>query len=532
MAKIHFTRSPLKRRRYLLISGGLVAIFFIGSALIIPKITQVAEDLLESIVQEHVKSKKNVITQEFNRLGSYMEYSQRILSGTTDTTTSLWREKLFLVSQVAHQDSLISNSFLYTLSPDSFQTHYLYDQEAGMTASQLQRIGSRLESSSQQISIDTIIQSGRGPVNRKILAVNLTPDRSIILGYDLDLLAFWRYYSEKYPTDSGYSVVTNLQGICLLHPEPQYIGKQITGFYDAVPINAVLQSDRVLKDTIDSHYLGLQVQRYFNLIELGSTPYILTESFPLDLSLQETTSDIHYYFFWISLLAFVIFMLLLLVSRLQLRREYRESLRIQKEKEQLERANANYQKENAELQLAQLKEKMNPHFLFNSLNSLHVLIATKPEVSQEFVLTLAGVYRYLLENKDGNLALVKNEVHFLHQYTFLQEIRFKSSLKVEIIQQSPEAMSKKIPFLALQNLVENAIKHNQFTSQEPLHIKITIEANRIVVQNDYRPRRSNPADSHHIGLDYLRNIYAHHQVERFTTTISNGKFIVVLPLLQ
>lgn len=80
-------------------------------------------------------------------------------------------------------------------------------------------------------------------------------------------------------------------------------------------------------------------------------------------------------------------------------------------------------------------------------------------------------------------------------------------------------------------MVENAIKHNEFTKQKPLFITIEIAEAEIVVSNNYAPRKNKPTDSHHIGLDYLRNNYEYYQVHSFKTVIVNGMFQCYLPLL-
>lgn len=195
--------------------------------------------------------------------------------------------------------------------------------------------------------------------------------------------------------------------------------------------------------------------------------------------------------------------------------------------------NEKYQKENAVLQLNQLKKKMNPHFLFNTLNSLHVLIDLNPELSQQFVLKLADVYRYLLEERSGNLITVKKEITFLEQYIFLQEIRFNNSLNVKIINNCGEkTLLKKIPFLSLETLVENAIKHNNITKQNPLFIEIIISKDKIMVLNNYEPRKNKDKNSYHIGLSYLNNTYQYYQINTFKTEILDGKFRCTLPFIN
>ncbi|WZL89376.1 histidine kinase [Salinimicrobium sp. 3283s] len=532
-----------KHRKFFYLSVLVIAGFFATSALITPNITLVAEKLLEEILRENLETKKNIVAFEFNRLDSFLEYSEKVINDSTDLPFERIKENLLFITELARSTEVISNSFIYAVTLGEIQKIH---RSETLKEPDLKDFSKHLNSFEDNTFFDTIISTPQRVINRKFYFKKIDQDTAIVVGYDIDLLNFWKYFSEKYKGDSGYTVVTNQEGVCLLHPEPEFIGKRLDGFFGAVSIDDVLSSKDpsfrksiesasgdVLKDTATSEFLGLEVVRYFDQINIGKSALIIVESFPVEINLKETTQNIQEYFSWISLVAFLTFILLLMISRIQLKEEYVDNLKVLEEKERLVNTNEKYQKENAVLQLNQLKKKMNPHFLFNSLNSLHVLIESKPELSQEFVLKLAEVYRYLLENREGNLTTVKKELYFLKQYVFLQEIRFKNSLKVEIINKGDELVFfRKIPFLSLETMVENAIKHNEFTKSNPLIIEIIIHQEVIEVLNNYTPRKFNDKDSHKLGLTYLKNIYLHHQESRFKTEIIDGKFKCILPLLS
>eukprot|EP01090_Pellita_catalonica_P007606 TRINITY_DN1819_c0_g1_i10.p1 TRINITY_DN1819_c0_g1~~TRINITY_DN1819_c0_g1_i10.p1 ORF type:complete len:156 (-),score=16.86 TRINITY_DN1819_c0_g1_i10:457-924(-) len=154
-------------------------------------------------------------------------------------------------------------------------------------------------------------------------------------------------------------------------------------------------------------------------------------------------------------------------------------------------------------------------------------------MSQQFVLKLSEVYRYLLKEREANLATVKDELHFLEQYFFLQKIRFSNSINLSVVDNSGgKALSKKIPFLALETLVENAIKHNEITKKNPLFIKVLIEEDQIIVSNNYNPRKNKKEASYSVGLGYLSNFYAFYNVKSFKTEVFNEDFKCYMPLLS
>lgn len=543
-----------RRRRSLLLSILIILAYFVGSSLITPKITLVAENLLKDVIKENISSKKSSIAFEFNRLNSYLSYSEDLIEDYIvenklviekpfqQNSFLKLKDKLLFVTELAQSTNLISNSFIYNSELDNIKDTYFESQEHELDIATLFK---QLEFIENKAYLDTIISTPEYVVNRKLYARKINSETTIVVGYDVDLLKFWAYFSETSRGGSGYTVVTNKDGICILHPEIENIGKKLDGFFKNVSINDILLqesqlenaslnvSNTILRDTAISKFLDLEVLRYYDKIKIGDTPLLLIESFPVEINLKEATEKIQSYFSWISLLAFLIFGLLLLISRLQLKKEYADKLKVVKEKEKLEIANEKYQRQNAVLELNQLKKKMKPHFLFNSLNSLHVLIESEPNLSQEFVSRLANVYRYLLVGKEGSLVKLDEELEFMNQYIFLQEIRFRESLEVEIVYNTDARVShKRIPFLSLQSLVENAIKHNVVTKDNPLRIEVVIDEHVILVSNYYTPRKKKEVHSHNLGLEYLKNIYEHHDVYSFEAKLVEGKFCCSLPLLS
>jgi PAS domain S-box-containing protein len=164
------------------------------------------------------------------------------------------------------------------------------------------------------------------------------------------------------------------------------------------------------------------------------------------------------------------------------------------------------QKENLQSQFEVLRQQVNPHFLFNSLNVLTSLIKLEPDLAEKFTEHLSKVYRYVLENKEKDLVKLRTELEFLEAYIFLLNIRFmdKIVIKVNIGESENELM---ILPLALQLLIENAIKHNAMSKKNPLLIEIFIEEGNILkVVNNLQERESHMASTG-LGLKNIEHRY-------------------------
>ncbi len=184
-----------------------------------------------------------------------------------------------------------------------------------------------------------------------------------------------------------------------------------------------------------------------------------------------------------------------------------------------------------EAELEALKTQIDPHFIFNSLNTLSYLITREPQSARLFNDTLAKVYRYILSNKDKDLVLLKEELEFISNYFYLLKIRFADGINMIIEINDVSAEDFLIPPISLQTLVENAIKHNEFSEMHPLDIKVAVSANYVVVRNPVKPKEQS-APSNKIGLNNLDNRYK--LITRKNIVIENNFrfFTVKLPILK
>jgi len=191
----------------------------------------------------------------------------------------------------------------------------------------------------------------------------------------------------------------------------------------------------------------------------------------------------------------------------------------------------NLEKENIQSQFDMLKQQVNPHFLFNSLNVLTSLIKFEPDLAEKFSEHLSKVYRYVLENKDNELVELSTELNFLDAYVFLLNIRFLGKLKINI-NISEESKKDKIIPLALQLLIENAIKHNTMSKLEPLVIEIFIDENNMLNIINNLQERPTQIISTGVGLKNIQNRYLLLNKTFLVFEKTENQFIAKIPLIR
>lgn len=182
--------------------------------------------------------------------------------------------------------------------------------------------------------------------------------------------------------------------------------------------------------------------------------------------------------------------------------------------------------ENLLVQLTSLKNQLNPHFLFNSLNTLSWLINEDKEKSQRYLQKLSQVLRYSLSMQEQSLVPLKEELALVDSYIFLLQIRFGNNLQII---KTIENIQFKIPPLSLQLLIENAIKHNVISTASPLSVWIELRDNVLIIRNTHKPKPNSEGTG--IGLVNLNErfkILAGREVE---IEQNEQEFKVVLPLI-
>jgi ligand-binding sensor domain-containing protein len=240
------------------------------------------------------------------------------------------------------------------------------------------------------------------------------------------------------------------------------------------------------------------------------------------VSLPVHVATVFYKNFWFRILALVFCLgVVYMIFRFRIRQEQRiYSLE--------SRANS-LEKEKAMVMYDSLKQQLNPHFLFNSLTSLSSLIRIDQKKAGEFLSGLSNTYRYILKNRDSELVSLSKEIQFTETYVKLQQTRFEEGLVVDI-DINPEYTHWKIAPVTVQNLIENAIKHNVISEKRPLMIRIFNENDKLVVRNNLQ-RKNFVETSNRKGLTNISSLYAYLTDRRIEIIEDQDYFTVKIPLI-
>ena len=184
----------------------------------------------------------------------------------------------------------------------------------------------------------------------------------------------------------------------------------------------------------------------------------------------------------------------------------------------------------AQYRYHKLKQQVNPHFLFNSLNVLDYMIQEqRPEDASRYTHKLAEVYRYMIKSEDETTVRLRDEMEFVSQYADLLKVRFPEGLEVET-DIPDEAMSRSVVPCCMQLLVENATKHNAVQPDHPLRVRISADADSVTVTNNRIPKLRRSASTG-LGLQYIRQQYRDLSGKSITVLEDEHNYTVTLPLL-
>lgn len=180
-----------------------------------------------------------------------------------------------------------------------------------------------------------------------------------------------------------------------------------------------------------------------------------------------------------------------------------------------------------EVSLNSLKEQLSPHFLFNTLNTLSTLTSEKHV--KDFVNELSNIYRHVLQHKQKDTVTLTQELNFINSYVYILKSRFENAINIDI-DIAEEDQGFRIPALALQLLIENAVKHNMATSYKPLYIKLCREGDYLVVTNNLQAKNST-GYSPGTGLHNIRLRYQLLFNQEIVIEKTDKQFTVKLPLV-
>lgn len=186
------------------------------------------------------------------------------------------------------------------------------------------------------------------------------------------------------------------------------------------------------------------------------------------------------------------------------------------------------EKEKKESELRLLKSQIDPHFLFNNLNTVDSLIDQDPKIAKEYLQKLSQLYRYLIRTKDDEVVDIEEELAFMRNYIYLLEKRFGSAYVFEI--ENPNKIEGLIPPGALQTLIENVVKHNKGSNEDPVYTSIILDEESIVVSNVLN-LKSKEKRTTNTGLSNLKTRYKLLS-DKDIIINQDTNFTVIIPVLK
>lgn len=202
-------------------------------------------------------------------------------------------------------------------------------------------------------------------------------------------------------------------------------------------------------------------------------------------------------------------------------RYYSRSLSLELKEEQLER-------ERLEMKYELLSNKMNPHFLFNNLNTLHSLISEDSPVAEHFLVSLSKIMRYSFKTHDRDFVSLSEELEVLEDYAVIMKNRFDDAMQLSVKNEADDKAAV-LP-MSLMNLMENAVKHNEISTDKPLNIDVSIDKRNIIFTNNLNPKMVH--DSSGSGLKHLKEIYTQKYHREVLIEKTNEEFRVTIPVIE
>ena len=350
-------------------------------------------------------------------------------------------------------------------------------------------------------------------------------------GFDVDLKSLQSYFSTINQNLPNYAFVFDENGTIIYHPEVKLLEKNAFKITSLTAADTTFINDEFFGKKIAlSEYLKLDIVRYTKRLNVKNTNWYVSVSTPKEIG-SEDVNSVKKYASLIYVITTSILILFFYLFTIFNKKTFKEKAVLSKEKNKLLLENEKIKKEKALIQLQQLKEQINPHFLFNSLNSLYMLIDGDTAVARKFTLNLSKIYRYLINPPVQNIVTLQEELLFIEKYIFLQQTRFKDEFIFSIdIVKDENLLMKKVPYLAFQIVIENAIKHNIASDENPLTISIEIKENEVVITNNLNEKPSFGGTSK-FGHKYLESIYKYYSKNDFQAYKKDGKFTCILPLI-
>lgn len=515
-------KNAFSGRRFFILAIIFITITLLSIYILSNLITQITEKTNSDSAQRNFMKRQEVIAQEFSRFLQTEKELSRVIAISTPKNLS---NNLKVFNTILADDTLIKNSWFQINNKEIEFTSAKHDSETK------KNIKDFLNKNKDRNKFNTIVSDHQNFLWRIYFKFPAKNGDIIRYGYDVDLKSLQSFFYTVNQNIPNYAFVFDKKGTILYHPEVKFLKQNAFKITNLVPSDTIFKNDESFTSKTGlSEYLKLDIVRYTKRLNVVDTNWYISVSFPQKIS-NEDVDAVKKYASLIYLIATGILILLFYLFTLFTRKSYQEKEALSKEKVNLLLENEKINNEKTLIQLRQLKEQINPHFLFNSLNSLYMLIDSNTGLARKFTFNLSKIYRYLINPPEENLVTLKEELHFIEKYIFLQQTRFKDEFVFKIVIEDINAFSKKVPYLSFQIAVENAIKHNIASEDKPLEITIIIKENRVLITNNLNEKQNFDEESK-FGLKYLKSIYGYYSKNDFETFKKDGFFNCVLPLID
>lgn len=324
----------------------------------------------------------------------------------------------------------------------------------------------------------------------------------------MDIERLNSYFSKLNFGRRAYFEIYDDRGICVYSPDNRRWGRRNTAAFSKQ--GQIVQSDFLQLDVMVNSYPS-------NILFVGGEIKV----YVLLLSIEEEIQELLTYSILLGVGLMLVAMALIYFNVVERRKI-----------QQLKLLALEQENEYTQMRLVQLRQQINPHFLFNTFGSLQYLIGKDDELAKSFIGKMTKVYRKMLRTDEAEWSTLREELELGKAYFFLQQVRFGAALNDMDIQISNELLEKRIPRLGLQMLIENAIKHTRISKDSPLTIRLIYipESNLLEISNNWQPRQGAESQGEGYGLNYLSSIYTYYRMSGFQFGIEGGQFFVRLPL--
>jgi sensor histidine kinase YesM len=483
--------------------------------------TQITEKSNAESTQRSFIKKQDVIARELSRFLNPQSELERIVDISTNANLS---DNLKVLSTIHANDSLIKNNW-FQINNQKIQ--FTAPKNNINLEKSITDFVAKNEKTNHFSSIVEDQQNFFWRIYYKYKAKNGTVVR---YGYDIDLKSLPAYFSTIDQNSPNYAFVFDKNGTIIYHPEIKLLTKNIFKITNFPARDTTFKKQEDYSSRIAlSEYLKLDIVRYTKRLNVKGTNWYISVNFAKEIA-NEDVNAVKEYGYIIYIITTSILLVFFYLFTLFTRINYQEKEDLSQEKNNLLLENEKINKEKALIQLQQLKDQINPHFLFNSLNSLYMLIESNTGVARKFTLNLSKIYRYLINPPLNNIVTVQEELLFIEKYIFLQQTRFTEEFVFTINIENENFLSKKVPYLAFQIAVENAIKHNVASEECPLKITIDIKENVVIITNNLNEKQNFGKESK-FGHKYLESIYNYYGKDDFKVFKKDGDFTCILPLI-